>query len=468
MPPALACDRCHSVKARCLAGTVRCCYRCYRLGHSCTYSRPRGKRGRKPRVATPCSLAFDAAKKDNYQPESVLQSSTILPGADPAHDEDDPQMQKLPLVSTLYREGVISQITEYTSIQICNFFSFGPLLSQEMCHMIRSRLQEAPALLLSPYAAVARVFLRSIANTTACHDADLSHCASALQDLRRAVITKSDYACTFLSLGTSLLTFHRLISGVSASTICRHTLSLIRPFYYAGKLQGLDTRELVCLIFLDTTQSLFRARIPVIQLQEQDPSVVNQHAGLCGSLLPLLYRVCVLASEVRTGDEKDISHSATYDTLSKELQEWSPIIPQSVLERFSPDEMFLLIAQTNLHQNAALLILHRLRYPFGEQDTEAEALSSSIVDCMTHCLDVAGKYPPNITLVLLVAGSEVHEEDKRQEIRSLVLKIHGAHFYPFIDNLLMSLCRVWKARDQGTARYLFSLFENNPDLSIPL
>jgi hypothetical protein len=206
----------------------------------------------------------------------------------------------------------------------------------------------------------------------------------------------------------------------------------------------------------------------VIQLQEQDPSVVNQHAGLCGSLLPLLYRVCVLASEVRTGDEKDISHSATYDTLSKELQEWSPITPQSVLERFSPNEMFLLIAQTNLHQNAALLILHRLRYPFGEQDTEAEALSSSIVDCMTHCLDVAGKYPPNITLVLLVAGSEVHEEDKRQEIRSLVLKIHGAHFYPFIDNLLMSLCRVWKARDQGTARYLFSLFENNPDLSIPL
>lgn len=468
MPPAPACDRCHSVKARCLPGTVQCCYRCYRLGHSCTYSRPRGKRGRKPRVLSPCFLAFDAAQKGDCHTKSVSESSAILSETEEGHENETPTMQELPLVSTLYREGVISHISEYTSIQICNFFSFGPFLSQEMGHMIRSRLQEAPALLLSPYAAVARVFLRNIANKPRCNDAELSKCASALQDLRRAEITKSDYACIILSLGTSLLTFHRLISGVSASTICRHTLTLIRPFYYTGRLQGLDTRELVCLVFLDTAQSLFRARVPVIQLREQDASVVNQHAGLCGSLLPLLYRLCVLASGVRTGDEKAISHSATFITLAKELKNWSPSIPESVLEQFSPDEMFLLISQATLHKAAALLILHRLRFPFGVQDPEAETLSSSIVQCMTHCLDVAGKYPPNITLVLLVAGSEVHEEAKRQEIRSLVLKISGANFYPFIDNLLLSLSRVWKARDQGTSQYLFSLFENDPDLSIPL
>lgn len=468
MPPTPACDRCHSIKARCLAGTARCCYRCYRLGHSCTYSRPRGKRGRKARVLSPRSLASDAAEEGNSHSNWVPESSVILAEKDAVHEGDAFGMQKLPLISTIYREGVISQISEYTSIQICNFFSFGPLLSEEMCYMIRSRLQEAPLLLLGPYAAVARVFLRSIANGTGCNDADLSKCASALQDLRKAKITKSNYAGGILSLGTSLLTFHRLISGVSASTICRHTLTLIRPLYYAGKLRGSDTRELVCLIFLDTTQSLFRARIPVIQLQEQDPFVVNQHAGLCGSLLPLLYRICVLASGVRTGNEEDISHSATFVTLWNELKEWSPIIPESVLERFSPEEMFLLIEQANLQQIAALLLLHRLRYPFGEEDTEAEALSSKIVACMTHCLDVAGKYPPNITLVLLVAGSEVHEEAKRQDIRSLVFKIRGANFYPFIDNLLMSLSRVWKARDQGTARYLFSLFEDEPDLSIPL
>lgn len=468
MPPTPACDRCHVIKARCLEGTEHCCYRCYRLGHLCTYSRPRGKRGRKPRVLNSRSLASDASEREDCNSDVIPETTPILVQKDAHCEEDTFAMQKLPLVWMLYHEGVISQISEYTSIQICNFFSFGPLLSEEMCRMIRSRLQEAPVLLLKPYAAVARVLLRSITNGTGCNDADLSRCASALQDLRKAKITRSDYACAILSLGTSLLTFHRLISGVSASTICRHTLTLIRPFYYAGKLQGSDTRELVCLIFLDTTQSLFRARIPVIQLQEHDPSVVNQHAGLCGSLLPLLYQVCVLASGFRTGDEKDIPHSTTFDALWKELEEWSPIIPESVSKKFSREEMFLLTSQANLQQNAALLLLHRLRYPFGEKDSMAEALSSSIVECMTRCLDVAGKYPPNITLVLLAAGSEVHEEAKRQEIKSLVWKIHGSSFYPFIDNLLMSLSRVWKGRDQGTARYLFSLFEELPDLSISL
>lgn len=174
MPHTPACDRCHSIKARCLAGTARCCYRCYRLGHSCTYSRPRGKRGRKARVLSPRSLASDAAEEGNSHSNFVPESSVILAEKDAVHEGDAFGMQKLPLISTIYREGVISQISEYTSIQICNFFSFGPLLSEEMCYMIRSRLQEAPLLLLGPYAAVARVFLRSIANGTGCNDADLS------------------------------------------------------------------------------------------------------------------------------------------------------------------------------------------------------------------------------------------------------------------------------------------------------
>ncbi|KAB8238201.1 uncharacterized protein BDW43DRAFT_154080 [Aspergillus alliaceus] len=69
----------------------------------------------------------------------------------------------------------------------------------------------------------------------------------------------------------SLVTFHRLISGISASTICRFTLSLIQPFYDLGQLNESEITELLCLIFLDTTQSLFRARIPVIQYRLPRP-----------------------------------------------------------------------------------------------------------------------------------------------------------------------------------------------------
>ncbi|KAL2826685.1 hypothetical protein BDW59DRAFT_171767 [Aspergillus cavernicola] len=337
----------------------------------------------------------------------------------------------------------------------------------DMYRMIRSRVAEAPALLLSPYVAVSRVFLRCNANQTPCSDADWSTCASALQTLRSARITQSEHVGSFLSLGMSLVTFHRLISGISASTICRFTLSLIRSLYYSDQLSESDTTELLCLIFLDTTQSLFRARVPVIEYRVKDPFRVDQHAGLCGPLLPLLYQVCLLGAAIRSGDEKNIPLSY-FDKLKEELNAWSPTMSQSALERFSEEETLLLITQANLHRTGALLFLHRLRYPFGERDEEGEDLSRSIVDDMERCLAVAGQYPPNITLILLVAGAEVHDMIGRQKILLLISRILGSNFYPFITNLRLFLWRVWTGRDHGRMQYLFQLFEEDPELSIPL
>jgi hypothetical protein len=91
-----------------------------------------------------------------------------------------------------------------------------------------------------------------------------------------------------------------------------------------------------------------------------------------------------------------------------------------------------------------------------------------MVDEMIHCLEGAGQFPPNVTLVLLLAGAEVHELKKREQVLSLILKVKGAYFYPFISNLRMFLGRVWRARDRGTARYLFRFVEEDPELSIPL
>ncbi|KAL4891090.1 hypothetical protein BDV59DRAFT_194548 [Aspergillus ambiguus] len=333
--------------------------------------------------------------------------------------------------------------------------------------MIRSRLRDAPILLLRPYATVARVYLRRIGNQTPYNDTDLSSSASALQTLRNSQIARPEQAGSFLALGLSLVTFHRLISGVSASTICRYTLSVVRPYYYADELSSSDSMELTCLVFLDTTQSLFRAQIPVIQYQVRDPYMVDQHAGLCGPLLPLLYRICLLAAAVRT-DTHQLPSPTYFDSLTEEVNAWAPSISKDALDRFSREEMYLLVTQASLHRTAALLILHRLRYPFGKKDKEAEALSASIITETTHCLTVANRFPPNMTLIFLVAGAEVHDAEGRQHILSLINKILGASFYPFIANLRMFLARAWAGRDHGTTRYLFRLFEKDLELSIPL
>ncbi|KAL3471440.1 hypothetical protein BJX99DRAFT_263283 [Aspergillus californicus] len=336
-----------------------------------------------------------------------------------------------------------------------------------MYQMIRARIADAPLLLLSPYVAVSRVFLRCNAKQTPCSDSDWSTCASALQTLRNAQITKSEHIRSFLALGMSLVTFHRLVSGISASTICRFTLSLIRPYYYADQLPESDSMHLVCLIFLDTTQSLFRARVPVVEYRVRDPFRVDQHAGLCGSLLPLLYRVCLLGAAVRTGNGRNIP-LGSFDKVAGELHAWAPSIPPSALARFSEGETLLLITQANLHRTGALLHLHRLQYPFGERDEEAEELSRSIVNEMENCLAVVGQFPPNMTLIILVAGAEAHDVTGRQSILSLISRILGSNFYPFIANLRLFLCRVWTERDQGRTQYLFRSFEESPELSIAL
>jgi hypothetical protein len=160
--------------------------------------------------------------------------------------------------------------------------------------------------------------------------------------------------------------------------------------------------------------------------------------------------------------------SEDFDKLTAELKAWFPTVSQSVLNRFSDKEMLVLISQAKIHRKAAILILHRLQFQFGSRDSEAASLATSIVADITHCLEVAGYHPPNITLALLVAGAEITHVAGRVSVLSLVSRIRGAAFYPFVANLRMFLARVWAERDQGKAQYLFRIFEDRPSLSVPL
>jgi hypothetical protein len=136
--------------------------------------------------------------------------------------------------------------------------------------------------------------------------------------------------------------------------------------------------------------------------------------------------------------------------------------------RFSEGEALLLITQASAHRTGALLYLHRLKHPFGERDEQADELSASIIDALEHCLAVTGQLPPNMTLTLLAAGAEVQNMACRQRILYLVSRILGSTFYPFIANLRLCLWRICCGRDRGRTRYLFQLFQEDLNLSIPL
>lgn len=423
MASAGACDRCYLIKARCIAGERDGdCYRCYRLHHPCTHTRRRGKPGRKPREF-----------------ESV----------------------KLPPILLRF----VCQISEKDISRLCEFFSVAPTLSRYLRPALHARMIEAPQLLLDPSLAVARVFLRTNINTR-CDDNDVARCASALESLRNSSICQVEHVGSVLALGLTLQTFQRLTSGVSADVICRATLHHVQPWYEYIWNDPSASMELVCLVFIDTMQSLFRRRVPVLPYRVRDPFLVDRYAGICCPLLPLLYRVCVIAAEVRESDAWSTAHISTWEILKEEIHSWLPSIASKTFEGFSEAEKTLLMTQAQVYRHGALLILQRIRFPLANRDDDSKSLSRSIVNHIRYCFANTGHAPRNITLPFLVAAAEAENTKDRHEILSLVSILRGINIYPCFSTLKELVQNIWAAQDCGNHQSLFSVFDQHAEINI--
>lgn len=343
----------------------------------------------------------------------------------------------------------------------------GTTLSLEMRRLLYSRLREAPLLLMEPFTAVARVFLRARTHRDPRDEVDLSRCASALQSLRKIEVCNAEEVGSCLALGLSLVTFQRLISSASASTICRFTLSLVEPWYATVWNDPSISMELTCLVLLDTVHSLFRRRIPVLQYRVTDPYMIDRNVGVCGSLLPLLYSLCLLAAAVRVGGDR-APQACHFDQLQGQIESWAPYIPSDILQTYPEADVLLLMTQAHLLRAGALLTLHRVRYPFGENDQEASLLSKSMTTELINCQIEAGRVPPNIVFPLLMAGAEAVDVDQRRQTQSLITGMNSDVVYPFTTNLQALLSGIWSSRADFNGQFLFDIFDRYPDVSILL
>ncbi|KAJ6125269.1 hypothetical protein N7471_012586 [Penicillium samsonianum] len=59
------------------------------------------------------------------------------------------------------------------------------------------------------------------------------------------------------------------------------------------------------------------------------------------------------------------------DTIQDSLERWQPSPPPDFIERFTQSEVVGMLAQAKILRLAALLIVHRLRYLYGQCDKEA-------------------------------------------------------------------------------------------------
>ncbi|SPO06429.1 uncharacterized protein DNG_09119 [Cephalotrichum gorgonifer] len=442
-----ACDRCFHIKVRCArlesdGALSRTCQRCARLGFSCTTQR------QKPAVGRP-RKPDRASKKPQPAAEFVWDASLVLTppasetsqqlqagGAAEASEtwylaktaetaanlrlsgKSEPSESPLtlrplalrassPLLSRLRpRDSALLGVMFDKPTFIYNFLLGAQHADRVLSHLFAT-LVTSPEIVLSSFLATAGRLARRL-RLIPSSDANLDYVnsAKAVQILRRTTpitsLSKTEL-WSMTTLGTGILTFDLLDSGLNAHSISRNTLVLVDQYFGLSKspqhpVQGaaafLDELgpTLIPLVLMDTYNCIIRRQIPVFNFRLPCIKDLDGYIGLCRPLLPLLFNICCISQKLArlSTDVPGAGHvPAEDDTLKRELEEeldaaeftlllWNPSVPDRFRSCLSVQETGILELQAKIYVQAVLLVIHRLRYPFGREDNHALVMSNSI------------------------------------------------------------------------------------------
>ena len=544
----LACDRCHSLKEKCTFDNDLhrlSCSRCSRLAKPCITSRQKhgGGRPRKlintptrpqagvefvwhgdgavPPDAISALSGFPTGPTRASSPGTLSQSSDRVNGdKSPPVPDDTPAPQPRgpiqPLLQGLSDSTVLVNRTPLEVTTICNLlaarqdfmrpFVLGPSFLQSAQNTFRYGVYAAPDVLLSVHLAVlarSRIMFhrgRGRPNSDV-EGSDYAYCARAVRTLRQrgtaADMHTHDWLLT-LMLGLYIITFDLLDSGVHAHSITRFTLGLLmqhlartgRRAGSAAATAALQRLEygMVPLVFFDMWNSIVRREVPVCRFAPQTPAVVDRYLGLCGSLLPHLYDICCLSRDLSEtpGGAAAAGFHERYQELRNVVLLWEPSIPETAVDSYTPQEIRLINAQVKIYRYTALLVLHRIRYAFGERDETAGGLALTVLtdieSLFSHRLASSPIIGPRLTepetrpprggwfeyrLVpaFLVASVELVDPEQRDNVMRRLSPVVCKQMYPNVGFLIREfLPYIWDARDGGYSGHWFDLARDGPPL----
>ncbi|KAL5003698.1 hypothetical protein BDV10DRAFT_198791 [Aspergillus recurvatus] len=443
-----SCDRCYAIKVKCQPGRngqASTCRRCERLGHKCQTLRkirPPGRRPQTTSTSSPPKIRSDGE-------ESRALPVVLQPISNP----------RLSITLRSDEETTIEFL--FSTTAFISHFTIGPSFRNKMRQSLQSRFLISPESLLEGFLACAGEFARRSGRLQMQTQAqNMSRCATAIRKLR-ALEPPTDLAQVrlMLTLGTSILTYDQMASpvvsasvhGQGAFVICRYILSHAKPWYNPpgplAQLPEMDI-EMNCLIYLDTAECLIHRLIPVLRLRPRDGSepVVDRYIGLCCTLLPLLYDICVIGVDVK--NKKD-GWLRAWEKARDAVTEWQPSVPAGFAEMCTSKEAIGIVAHANIHRQLALLVLHRLRYRYGEEDIAAKVYSESILAESETCFQLSGEYPFQIGLPLLVAGFELADFPQRERLVNTHFGANHGLFAQRHSRVRHLLDLVWNERDTG-------------------
>ncbi|KAE8139802.1 hypothetical protein BDV38DRAFT_269586 [Aspergillus pseudotamarii] len=432
------------------------CVRCEKSSLACTNSRQQLRAGRPPKQGHPGvakgSLAiWDYALSEgspeeqcHEEPQIVIKSSLVKDAeerspSDSTHSGSSPhlEVENFYLLHDIYMFG----------------FTFAKDFQRalEYCHRHSANLLDEIFAAISSCLSWARLGLLTA------DQVDVRSGAASVQKLRNAVITHTHDALAVLMLGQALAAFDSVVTSTGEISILRCSLSLTRPWYPDIAHNRFLETITIAPIFWDTVWCLLHREVPVIRPLFSRTGVVDRVAGLCTSLLPILYDLCVVSQQLADGSAQE----TTLEEVEHQILTWSPDESTLCLEAYSELEILSMRTQAMMYRTAGLLLIHRLRHPLTFEDTTATALASDILDARSRFFADAGTDAKlqNTTFPLFLALLEIPVSLEGLWESSTWLRARPA----CVDRLHAFNQYYWDQRRSGFNGSLFELIESGPE-----
>jgi hypothetical protein len=346
-------------------------------------------------------------------------------------------------------------------------FVIGPTFTREFHAALMSIYACSPSLLQHAYLAILGAMHKSRNRLPTLDEANLKRGAAGLQQLRTITITGIEDARAVLILGQVMATFDIFTISTNSHLILRQALTIVKPWYPAlSKEMWLDSITITPLL-MDVVECLVRRDIPVIKFSVRDPYLVDRFVGLCSTFLPILYDLCELSYKTKMEEySRDQSKgSDVFAEIEEEVRSWTPNTPSNFLETYSTSEVLKMLTQARAYRLAALLIIHRLRYPFGVNDEVAATYAKEILQDLAQCSTIlqGNTTMQSTAFPLLLAMIEVSEEHVQKIIEKFSSLEPPAEYS---TKFLAFVHFIRSARESGFRGLWFDLVSQGPEICI--
>ncbi|KAH8649973.1 hypothetical protein BX600DRAFT_529081 [Xylariales sp. PMI_506] len=472
-----ACDRCHAIKERCCwaSGSAQC-DRCKRLRHECKNIRPARRAGRKPGGAmSACTIPTQTDLQSMSSDEESAMSDSVegLPSAEDTEKSQaflvSPQITALVSIwpgsnlSAIERDLLMRMLMCNES---CERFLIGPSFCQGYREHILSRVIDSRETLNDAIIASAIPWAHDSGEQLS--PTKLAQCyrraSLAIADLRAFQVRDEEDATQCLILGGFITTFALNLRVGDTATICSQTLGLVKSILGPQPRVNLEKMKfLTCLTLMELNDSLFRCRIPTLRWQPAaDEPYVDPYIGLCISLLPFLQDICELSNALLHADLDDfVDIHLALNSVELSITRWQPLPPHDFPYRFTPTEAAHMVCQAQVLRTAYLLIIHRLRYPFGSHVEVARTMALSILTQLDMVLLTTKSSVRCVELAFIVACIELEEADERDYwLHKIdVLVGYSPAFKKHLEDFVTCM---WAAREISSTIYWYNVGDHVP------